>query len=143
MGARSLSVLLVRAVGGRSGPALAALVRVPGPEKTCEKRAEQYHEANSPAPPAAGNSTLEETYHFICEPVLQQIGSQSYLPPNPASHLLALEDVLGPKPSGIYKGDDLGQLVSESAIINTSLSGKSDNPSPLQYTLLLYSVRIL
>ena len=62
-------------------------------------------------------------------------------PPNPASHLLALEDVIGPKPSGIYKGDDLGQLVSESAIINTSLSGKSDNPSPLQqYPLIVFGV---
>ena len=40
---------------------------------------------------------------------------------------------------GIYKGDDLGQLISESAIINTSLQESQTTHRRYNNTLLLYS----
>ena len=40
---------------------------------------------------------------------------------------------------GIYKGDDLGQLISESAIINTLLQESQTTHRRYNNTLLLYS----
>ena len=42
---------------------------------------------------------------------------------------------------GIYKGDDLGQLISESAIINTLLQESQTTHRRYNNTLLLYSER--